>query len=217
MPNRFEPKLAILPDEQRRLWPELTSVPEPFVLCGGTAIALQIGHRASFDFDFMASEEFDPDSLYHELPFLHGSKLIQKSPNTLTCLVERAGPVQISFFGTPTVRLINRPLVARDIGLRIASLLDLSGMKAAVVQKRAEAKDYIDLDAIFNQGVIDLPTALSAAAALYGPAFNPELTLKSLCFFGDGNLHTVPGQTRDRLAAAVRATDLNNLPNLKRR
>jgi hypothetical protein len=69
----------------------------------------------------------------------------------------------VSFFGTPTIQLVEPPHVAHDNKLRIASLVDLAGMKAAVVQKRAEAKDYVDLDAIIRETEIDLPTALSAA------------------------------------------------------
>jgi Nucleotidyl transferase AbiEii toxin, Type IV TA system len=217
MTTEFAPKLSILPEQQRRLWPELSGVPGSFVLCGGTAIALQLGHRASLDFDFIASEGFDPDALCSEVPFLKNCKTIQKSPNTLTCLVERGGPVSVSFFGTPTVKLIDPPLVAPDNRLQIASLRDLAGMKAAVVQKRAEAKDYLDLDAIIHQGAIELPTALAAACELYGTSFNPELTLKSLCFFGDGNLDTLPRAVQDRLRAAARGTNLNRLPQVNRR
>jgi hypothetical protein len=216
MATEFIPKLSILLRDQRQLWGELGSVPDSFVLCGGTAIALQLGHRVSLDFDFIASEEFDPDTVYTKIPFLQGSSTVQKAANTLTCVVNRKGPVQVSFFGTPTLRLINPPLVAPDNEVRIASLVDLSGMKAAVVQKRAEAKDYLDLDAMICQGGIKLPTALAAARALYGSAFNPVLTLKSLSFFGDGNLPTLPRAVQDRLATAVAAVDLSQLPRIDR-
>ncbi len=212
----FEPNLSILPDEQRRLWPELRDVPQTFVLCGGTAIALQLGHRTSRDFDFVAFGTFDPDELFSRLPLLAGSEAIQKSANTLSCIVKRDAPVQLSFFGTPGLRLLNPPLIASDNHVRIASLLDLSAMKAAVVQKRAEARDYIDLDAIVQQGGVDLPTALAAARALYGPAYNPELTLKSLSFFGDGNLANLPPNVQNRLEQAVRSVNLNELPKIRR-
>ncbi len=217
MATEFEPKLSILLDQQRRLWPELKAVPSSFVLFGGTAIALQLAHRASVDFDFIGGEEFDPDQLYADMPFLVGSKPIQKSANTLTCDVDRSGLVQVSFFGTPNLRLIDPPLVASDTGVRIASLIDLAGMKAAVVQKRAEVRDYIDMDAINHQGSIDLATALAAARELYGTAFNPVLTLKSLSYFGDGNLHTLSREIQSRLAAAVQSVDVNQLPTLDHR
>jgi hypothetical protein len=42
---------------------------------------------------------------------------------------------------------------------------------------RAEAKDYIDMDALLRLGKVDLPSALAAAEKLYGPTFNPEITL----------------------------------------
>jgi hypothetical protein len=192
----------------------LGQVPQSFVLCGGTAIALQLGHRSSLDFDLITAVVFDPDELYANTPFLEGSEPIQKTASTLTCIVDRGGPIHVSFFGTPKIQLINPPLVAPDNNLRVASLLDLAAMKAAVVQKRAEAKDYIDLDAILQQGIINLPTALAAARLLYGTVFNPELTLRSLTFFGDGTLPSVPPAAQLRLVEAVDRVDLNSLPEI---
>jgi hypothetical protein len=212
----FRPNLSILQEPQRRLWDELGVVSPPFVLCGGTAVALHLGHRQSVDFDFIASEGFDPDELPSRIEFLKGGKTVQKSANTLTCVVDRGGPVQVSFFGTPAVRLLESPRIAADNQLAVASLVDLAGMKAAVVQKRAEAKDYFDVDAIIRSGAVDLPMALAAARTIYGAAFNPELTLKALCFFGDGTLPTLPPEVRDRLATAVKAVDLRQLPTITR-
>ncbi len=51
----FNPRLDILPLSQRRLWDELGELPEEFVLYGGTAIALHLGHRQSVDFDFFTN------------------------------------------------------------------------------------------------------------------------------------------------------------------
>lgn len=216
MPLEFRPILSILEPPQLRLWPELRAVPNSFVLCGGTAVALQLGHRSSVDFDFISETEFDPDQLQANIAFLNGIRPAQKSANTLTCVVDRNGPVRVSFFGAPSIRLVETPHVAADNHLCIASLLDLAGMKAAVVQKRAEAKDYVDLDAIIQNTEIDLPTALSAAMALYGPAYSPELTLRSLSYFGDGSLPTLPATLRDRLVKAVAGVDLSRLTPIVR-
>lgn len=71
----FEPRLDILPESQRRLWPELDAVPSEFVLYGGTALALQLGHRISEDFDFFSSSGFDPDRLCSMLPFFRELEL----------------------------------------------------------------------------------------------------------------------------------------------
>ena len=209
----FAPKLEILPAAQRALWTELAVIPQGFVLCGGTAIALHLGHRQSVYFDFFGSHPFDPVQLYSHVPLLNGSTVLQQAANTLTCRVERGGPVIVSFFGVPSLRHVDAPLVARDNHLRVASLLDLAGMKAAVVQQRAEAKDYIDLHALLTAG-IGLPTALSAARVIYGERFNPQLTLKALSFFGDGDLPSLPAGIRERIIAAVKSTDLDRLPML---
>ena len=188
MPVDFHPNLSMLRQSQRQLWSEFSEVPEEFVLCGGTAVALHLGHRESYDFELFVSQNFDPDTLLDSISFLRNSNVVQKANSTLTCLVDRSVPVKISFFGVPKIQLTDPPLIAPETKLKVASLRDLAGMKAAVVQKGAEAKDYIDMDALIRLGHIDLSTALAAGNAIYGAQFNPANTLKSLCFFADGDL-----------------------------
>ena len=208
----FVPRLDILPSAQCKLWSEFTDLPDSFTLYGGTAIALQLGHRQSVDFDFFSTDAFDPDALYETLPFLKDQKIIQKHQNTLTCLVDRGDPVMCSFFGLQKIKPILPPLMASDTKVKIATLIDLAGMKAAVIQKRAEMKDYMDIFAIITSNRIDLPHALSAAQSIDGPNFNPEITLKALSYFEDGDLNKLPPHIKDKLAEAVREVDLDHLP-----
>jgi hypothetical protein len=212
VPDLFSPRLDILPAPQRRLWDELADVPPEFVLYGGTAIALYLGHRESADFDFFGDRALDANNLTLAIPFLEGATVTQREPNTLSWVVDRGGPVKVSFFGLPGVPRLRPPSVAPDNGLRVASLLDLAGMKASVVQMRAEAKDYVDIDAMLSDGRVDLPSALASASAIYGAQFNPQVTLKALSYFDDGDLPRLPQGLRDRLARAVAAVDLDHLP-----
>jgi hypothetical protein len=211
MTRSITPRLDILPEPQRLLWDELREVPAMFTLYGGTAIALHLGHRQSIDFDFFGINAIDPDSLYRELRFLRNAKIIQQQKNTLTCLVDRDGPVKVSFFGLPHLKRIEAPHISPDNGLKVASLLDLAGTKVAVVQQRSEAKDYLDLDAMMCAG-ISLPMALSAAQCVYGEQFNPQISLKALSYFDDGDLQSLPEDLKTRIVRAVTATDLNRLP-----
>jgi hypothetical protein len=214
MTDDFIPRLDILPKAQRRLWDELGAVPREFVLYGGTAVALHLGHRQSVDFDFFGSKPFDPGRLAAEIAFMARARITQREPNTLSAIVERGGPVRLSFFAGPRLPRLAPPHIALDNGLQVAALLDLVGTKANVVQLRAEAKDYRDIDAILRDGRIDLPTALAAAQAIYGATFNPQITLKALSHFADGNLPRLAKATKDRLAQAARDVDLDRLPTL---
>ena len=214
MPNPFSPRLDILPPPQRLLWDELAEVPPEFVLYGGTAVALLLGHRQSVDFDFFGNRPLDPTQLALAIPFLSGASITQREPNTLSCSVTRGGQIKLSFFGLPGLPRLQPPLVAPDNGLQIASLLDLAGTKASVVQMRAEAKDYIDIDAMLTDGRIDLPAALAGARAIYGAQFNPQITLKALSYFEDGNVKALPDAMKRRLARAAAAVDLDRLPVL---
>jgi Nucleotidyl transferase AbiEii toxin, Type IV TA system len=212
MPVSFAPNLDILPPPQRRLWAELVAVPLGFVLYGGTGVALHLGHRTSIDFHFFGGSSFDPDRLYFDIPFLAGTEVLQKAKDTLSCLVDQGGPVQVSFFGLPGLHQLAPPCVAPGNGVKVAALIDLAGMKAWVVQKRAEARDYLDLDAMIEAGAVDLPKALAAACYIFGSAFNPLITLKALSYFEDGNLGTLPAAVRARMLRAVRAVDPGALP-----
>ena len=213
--SEFLPHLEILPPAQKHLWAELSEIPKEFVLYGGTALALHLGHRNSADFDFFGSRTFEVQALETGIRFLAGARIVQRGANTLTAVVERGGPVKISFFGLPELPRLKPAHVVKDNGLQVASLLDLAGTKASVVQVRAEARDYIDIDALLRLGRVSLPVALAAAGQIYGRSFNPEITLKALSYFDDGNLRDLPEEMKLRLVTAAREVDLANLPTIQ--
>ncbi len=207
----FKPNLTLLLPPQLQLWPELDTTPEHFTLHGGTGLALRLGHRFSVDFAFFSNQPFDPDALATALPYLKESERVQVAPNTLKCHVERGGSVFVSFFGGLGLGQAAPRDQAEGRRLYVASLLDIAAAKVAVVQQQAEAKDYLDIDALLQHG-LDLPTALAAGRVVYGRSFNPLITLKALSFFDD-----VPGlatEVQRRLSAAVEAVDPAKLPGL---
>jgi hypothetical protein len=190
------------------VWDELAAVPGNSCSIGGRP---SLSPRV-LDFDFFGNMPLDPAKLVPDVPFLDGAIVTQRGPNTFSCTVDRDGVIKLSFFGLPGIPRLVPPLISPDNGLQIASLLDLAGTKASVVQMRAEVKDYIDVDALLTNSPIDLPTALGAALAIYGMQFNPQSTLKALCYFDDGNLRLLPQPVRDRLVKAACAVDLDRLP-----
>jgi hypothetical protein len=215
MPTRFEPRTDILPTPQKQLWSELRSIPEEFVLYGGTALALHLGHRESVDFDFFGDREFDGQQLIDRIDFLAGAPVLQSQPSTLTCLVDRDGPVKLSFFGVPRLKRLAKPFMASDNGLRVAGLLDLAGTKLSVIQMRGESKDYLDVDALLRLTEIGLDAALVCAKSIYGESFNPQNALKALSYFGDGDVQFLPEDVKKRLLDAVKSMQLDRLPPLK--
>ena len=210
MPS-FQPRLDILAPPQRALWPELDATPDHFTLYGGTALALRLGHRQSLDFDFFSRQAFDPGALAREIPYLAEAEQVQVVSHTLTCRVERGGPVLVSFFGNLTLGEAGPREIAEGSKVHVASLLDIAGTKAAVVQQRAQPRDYLDIDALIRQG-IDLRHVLAAGAVVYGRSFNPLVTLKALSYFDD--VPALPVEVQERLRAAVETVDPTNLPVL---
>ncbi|MGI8745268.1 MAG: nucleotidyl transferase AbiEii/AbiGii toxin family protein [Bryobacteraceae bacterium] len=217
MLSSFEPRLDILAESQRELWPDLDAVPSNFVLYGGTALALQLGHRVSEDFDFFSSSSFDPDQLRARLPFFRDLNAadpeawIQHKRDNLEGFVIRKREVRVAFFGgLDNLHRIEDPCHAAGSLVQVASLLDLAGMKMRVIQMRGSWKDYIDVHALVSKG-IDIVTALGAARAI-DSNFNPALSVRALQFYGDGTLDRVPVSVQRDLTNWAQSVDPARLP-----
>lgn len=213
------PRLDALPEVQRRLWPMLQPLMElGFVLYGGTAISLRLGHRQSVDFDFFTDQPLDPQALRLRLAWLKDATVLQEAPDTLTVLarVQAVAPsvateapaealVKVSFFGGLSFGRLANPDVTSDDVAQIASLEDLLATKLKALLQRVEAKDYLDVAALLGAGAT-LGHGLVGARALYGQAFQPAECLKALVYFQGGDLDTLPAETRTELIRAVTAT-----------
>lgn len=214
MSTAFTPRVDILPEAQRRLWPELGATPRNFTLYGGTAIALRLGHRQSMDFDFFSQTSFEPGRLLNEIPYLKGAVVRQSSPNTLTTTVDRGRPVLVSFFGDLKLGQIEAPDFIKHPSLAIASLIDLAGTKTKVIIQRVEPKDYMDIHALLAKGGVPLANMLAAASVIFGPQVNPLDALKAIAYHQDPALVGLSDQIKRDLVKAVQAVDPENLPTL---
>jgi hypothetical protein len=207
--DSFEPCLAILPPAQQQLWPQLRKAAAVgFVLYGGTAVALRLGHRASVDFDFFSEKPLDREAIEAAFPFVAHSTALQDERNTLSVLApygdSEHSHVKVSFFGTIGFGRVGQPDFTADRVLQVASLDDLMATKVKVVLQRAEAKDYSDIAVMLKAGV-SLPRGLAAARAIFGPNFQPSESLKALVYFNDGDLHTLSMDEKNTLVKAVSA------------
>jgi hypothetical protein len=198
---RLDPKLSILPKAQREIWPSLAPARRlNFVLYGGTAIALHLGHRESLDFDFFQSEPLDKDLVRAEFRFVDRAAIFQDKPDTLVVLAEMpSGPVKVSFFGGISFGHVNDPLKTADDTLLVASLDDLLATKLKAVLDRAEVKDYLDIARLISAGV-----SLSAGLSAFRQMFNgePAQVLRAIGYFSDGDLDTLSPADRKILCDA---------------
>ncbi len=212
--TRLTLNLNVLPESQREVWRRLGATPGNFVLYGGTALALRLGHRESIDFDFFSRPSFQPSVLLRSIPYLEDQTVTQQSESTLSCdIATPKGVVKVSFFGGLSLGQIAAPDLAESNGIAIASLIDLFGMKCATVPQRNEVKDYRDIHALIVKGGIELAQGIAAARAIYGKQYNPVLTLQALSYYGDLSVELAAGTKAD-LMAAVKSVSLQNLPTV---
>ncbi|MBV9072033.1 MAG: hypothetical protein JOZ10_00255 [Acidobacteria bacterium] len=160
--------------------------------------------------NFFSNEAFEPEELWKEIEYLRTARIDLRGDNTLTAVLDRRGPVKVSFFGDVGMSHVHEPDLTEN-GLQVASLLDLTATKLKTVQQRAEAKDYGDIVAALNAG-IDLSEALGAGQSVYGGSFSALAALKALTYFEDGNLPTLPADVRQRLITEAAKVKLQRLP-----
>ena len=211
----FEPRLDILPAAQRRLWPELAATPGHFTLYGGTALALRLAHRKSADFDFFSNRPIAGQALLETVDYLRRAKVRQLVPNTLTCSVRRSGTVRLSYFGGLSIGCVDEPDKAFGPRVTVASLRDIAATTLSVIMQRVEVKDYIDIHALLTQSRLPLAEMLSCSRGVFGSAFEPLLSLKSLAYHEDAALASLRPSVRRDLLAAIRATNVARLPKVK--
>ncbi|MBN1642105.1 MAG: nucleotidyl transferase AbiEii/AbiGii toxin family protein [Anaerolineae bacterium] len=118
-----------------------------FYLAGGTALALQLGHRRSVDLDlFSEQDEVRTETHLQVLRTLRTFRptLVEQEWGNLVLILEQIG-LRVGFFGYG-YRLAEQP--ARAEGVALASLTDIGLMKLDAIASRASRKDFIDLYAI---------------------------------------------------------------------
>jgi len=201
MSRSLDARIDSLPAAQQEIWPSLAAAPRlSFVLYGGTAVALHLGHRTSVDFDFFNAAPLNKKNIEAAFPFMAEAPAIQEERNTLVVNAAMpSGPVKVSFFGGMTIGRINAPLLTRDGVLLVASLEDLLATKLKATLDRADSKDYRDIAAILSAGV-SLERGLGAFAKMFGK--DPGLALRAIGFFKDGDLPSLPKSDQDVLRAA---------------
>lgn len=201
MTVRFEPKTAILPPAQREIWPQLAPASTlSFVLYGGTAVSLHLGHRQSLDFDFFSAAPLNKTHLHSSFAFMRDAETIQEDPNTWVLSARATSDqVRISFFGDMRIGHVNAPLQTADGVLLVASLDDLMATKLKAILDRAEGKDYQDIAAMLRAG-ISLEKGLGSFSSMF--AKDASLPLRALGYFEDGDLASLPEDDRDVLCAA---------------
>lgn len=167
---------------------------DDFYLAGGTALALQIGHRLSVDFDFFSSKSFPDKFLKKVKRVFEGRQLsvTYSAPEQLNLIIDG---VKVTFFNYPYQNIY--PLVPYK-EIKLASILEIALTKAFSIGKRLSYKDYIDWHFMLTGGYVSLLEVIESAKKKFGADFNDRLFLGQLVSMED-----IPPQKIDFLGTQV--------------
>lgn len=159
----------------------LVSLPsfKNFNLAGGTALALQIGHRISVDLDFFSDEEYEVDTVLEEIAACgYEVKILGKKANNLNLTINDV-KTDILKYSYP---LIDKTII--DDGVRMMGKKDIALMKISAITNRGDRKDFTDLYFLLKE------YSLAELMALYVKKYAHEEIFhvyKSLIYFDDAD------------------------------
>jgi len=185
----------ILDEKRKAILPLFKKLPSGFYLAGGTALALQIGHRDSIDFDFFINEDIDTDKFFEKLRDIFEShKLVktQEEKNTLSIILNDSVRLSFMTYKYPIIK----PLIIEPY-IKIASKEDIACMKLSAISSRATQKDYVDIFFLLKEFTLK---ELLVFVKEKLPSLDEDLILKSLVFFDDVEMEPIkftPGNDID--------------------
>ncbi|MEO8230761.1 MAG: nucleotidyl transferase AbiEii/AbiGii toxin family protein [Ignavibacteriota bacterium] len=172
----------ILTKNQLQLLPLLKDFSKDYILVGGTAIALYLGHRYSIDFDLFTSKVIQRKSIKNYLiKNRHNlNQLIKEEADQIHFIINE---VKITFFQYPFS--INETVDFEGI-IKIPTLINLAAMKVFALGGRGKWKDYVDIYFLLKNH-FSLQDIIARAEGLFGDVFNDKLFREQLTFFDDIN------------------------------
>jgi hypothetical protein len=170
----------VLDKKNQEIFAELKVFSE-FYLAGGTALALQIGHRKSVDFDFFSEKEI-PKNLYDKVKKIFKGRTINSSVNNPDELSVFVDNVKTTFLKYPFA--IISDLVDYE-GVRLLNISEIAASKAYTIGRRGSLKDYIDLYFIISERHSSVNNIIEIAEKKYGDEFNARLFLEQLVYLED--------------------------------
>ncbi len=172
----------VLTKSQENLFPMIRNFGKKYYLAGGTAIAPQIGHRRSIDFDLFSARQLDTFKTIAVIK-KEGYKIeamLEETPEELTIVIEG---VKVTFLEYP---FNIKPVTMLDDIIAMPDLLSLAAMKAYTLGRRSKWKDYVDLYFIVKDH-FSLKNISEKAKKIFEGGFNERLFREQLCFYEDIN------------------------------
>ncbi len=156
-------------------------------IAGGTALALQLGHRESYDFDFYTPQDIRAEDVVSHLATLGKfTTTLLEPPHTILGVFKG---VKFSLFRY-TYPLIKVP--KHFLGVAIASLDDVACMKLSAICGRATKRDYVDIYTITKQ-IAPIEKQLGWYEKKFGPLGNNlYVIIKALGYFEDAEGDEMP-------------------------
>lgn len=172
---------GVLDRKRRDLLEKLLPYTKGFVLGGGTALALQLNHRKSFDFDFFSLSKIQKNLIEKLSQTISIANISIDSGDELTFFT--IDEIKVTFLSYPYKHVF--PLVRLENGLNLFSVKDIAIQKAYTIGRRGEYRDYFDLFIILRNNYISLKEIISGAKKIYGSVFEEKIFLEQLVYFAD--------------------------------
>jgi len=165
---------------RQEIFQKLKNFPQ-FYLAGGTALAFQIGHRMSDDFDLFTEKDI-PVELLEKVEKIFKESTIDIIINHSEQLSLIIDQTKVDFVKYPFSLILG--LIEHE-KVKIIQISEIAAMKAYTIGRRATYKDYIDLYFILSEKHSSLPEIIKISKEKFKEHFDPRLFLEQLVYLED--------------------------------
>ncbi len=176
--------LEKLSPERQEVFRELKRFDKDFILAGGTAMMLQIGHRLSYDFDCFSLSPLS-SNLLRQIKKVFGLFITPRIQTSEQITFPTKNGVEITFVCHP-YKLLQKPI--RTDSMLLFGLDDLAANKAYVIGRRGVWRDYADLFFFLKWQLYSIDKIIALAQKKFRGEFNEKLFLEQLVYFDDVNV-----------------------------
>ena len=170
-----------LDPERQEVFKKLKAFSDEFILAGGTAIMLQIGHRQSYDFDCFTEKDLSKN-LLKKIIKIFGSTFSIELQTSEMITIQTKSKVDISFVWHP-YQPLKKPV--KTDSLSLFHLDDLVTNKALTIGRRGAWRDYVDLFFFLKWKLYNIKKIIQLSDQRFRPEFNDKLFLQQLVYFDD--------------------------------
>ena len=170
----------VFTEAEKKEFPKLAKFAKIGILAGGTALALQIKHRCSYDFDIFCSDELSKNLSRQARDIFGKLTIVNRFEDNLTFITSSGAKITFVYYPFPSLY----PNISTSV-IKLFHWRDIALDKAYTIGRRAQYRDYVDLFFLMKEKKITIDWIIKNAVKKFESEFPKKIFLEQIVYFKD--------------------------------